>query len=453
MRALHRARALPAPRTVLLAAALLILPLSFAEAGAEAPEWGGELKAELRLPTGEDFSLPAPGLQHDLLRLDLHWQAQPSERLRVFVEGAVRAQGLSAAFSSLEDLSSLQDLAPLDFELVEAYADVYGFLLPKLDLRLGRQRIVWGTAEKVSVIDNVNPLDLSDPWDLGRRLASDALRLKAYLSLLTLEAVYLPHFRTALLPQDSSSLLSVPPGASSVSYAVLTPGDDPWANATLGLRLGTAIGGWDLAASFLYGRQSLPVATRVVGSLSGSDLVLDVDLSCPRQHVAGLEAAGELFGIGLWAETAFFWPDYTAVTDLTGVGGGLERKRAEWYAKWTAGLDYTFAKWLYANLQYVHGFYNENSRESLNDYLLLGLEWKLLRDRLRIGPLGVALEVDDPMDPAGTWGLALNPELAFYPVDAAQLTAGLRWFAGQPGTTFGGQKEAAELYFKAVFSF
>jgi hypothetical protein len=96
---------------------------------------------------------------------------------------------------------------------------------------------------------------------------------------------------------------------------------------------------------------------------------------------------------------------------------------------------------------------DENSRDSLNDYLLLGLEWKLLRGRLKVGPLGVALEVDDPADPAGTWGLVLSPELNFFPVDAAQLTAGQRWFAGEPGTTFGGQKEAAELHFKAVFSF
>jgi hypothetical protein len=453
MRKLHPAGALSALLTVFLAAAFWNAAPA---AEAESLEWGGELNGELRLPAGEDFAFPDPGFEHDLLRLDLHVRIQPSERLRFYVEGAVQARGLPEAPGTsdpLGDLASLPELAPLSFELVEAYADVYGLLLPQLDLRLGRQRIVWGAAEKVSVIDNVNPLDLSDPWDLGRRLASDALRLKAYLSVLTVEAVYLPYFRPALLPEDSSALVNEPAGASSVSYTVRTPGDDPRGNTTLGLRLGTSIGGWDLAASYLYGRQSLPVATQVVGSLSGSDLMVEVDLSYPRQHVAGLEAAGELFGIGLWAEAALFWPDYTTVTDMTAVLGGLEEERAEWYAKWTAGLDYTFAKGLYANLQYVHGFYQENSRDSLNDYLLLGLEWKLLHDMLKIGPLGVALEVDDLRDPAGTWGLVLNPELNFYPMDAVQLTAGLRWFAGEPGTTFGGQKDAAELYFKAAFSY
>jgi len=65
----------------------------------------------------------------------------------------------------------------------------------------------------------------------------------------------------------------------------------------------------------------------------------------------------------------------------------------------------------------------------------------------------VAWEVDDPGDVAGSWGLALNPELSVCPVDAAQLTVGLRWLTGEQGTAFGGQKDDGEVYLKAVFSF
>jgi hypothetical protein len=435
-------------RAGLLAAILIAILLTAGLATwAQGLEWGGELRGELALPAGEDFRFAEGGIDSGLLRLDLHLKAQPSQRLHLYAEAALEAQGLPGELSSPAKLSSLQDLAPIGFELVEAYADVYGFLLPQLDLRAGRQRIVWGTAEGVSVIDNVNPLNLSDPWDYGRRLASDAVKLKAYVSVLTLEVVYVPYFRPALLPADSSSLLSAPPGATKVDYAILTPGDNLWGNATLGARLATAVGGWDITASYLYGRQSLPAATSVTVN---ADLSADVRLSYPRQHVAGLEVAGELFGIGVWGEAALFWPDYTVVIDTTAVGGGLEETEAEWYAKWALGLDYTFAKGIYVNFQYVHGFYNENDRNALNDYLLLGLEWKLLRDRLKIGPLGLALEVDDL---AGSWGLALNPELSLYPVDAVQLTVGLRWLTGEQGTSFGSQEKESELYLKAVFSF
>ena len=438
----------------LLAAGALIAVLLAAgpAAGAQGLEWGGELRGELRLPAGEDFHFAEGDIASGLLRLDLHLEAQPSERLRLFAEAALKAQGLPGTLASLDDLASLEVLAPIDFELVEAYADVHGFLLPQLDLRLGRQRIVWGTAERVSVVDNVNPLNLEDPWDYGQRLASDAVKLKAYFSVLTLEAVYVPYFTPALLPADASSAVSMPDGlpAAPLSFTFDTPGDGLWQNTTLGARLAATVGGWDLAASYLYGRQSLPTAAKVTVL---PDPALEVELGYPRQHVAGLDVAGELFGFGVWGEAALFWPDYVLVTDTSAVGGGLEPTRAEGYAKWALGLDYTFTGGPYANLQYVHGFYNENSSEALNDYLLLGLEWKLLRDRLTIGPLGVALEVDDLADIAGSWGLALNPELSFSPVDAARLTVGVRWLTGAADTAFGGQKDEAELYLKAAFSF
>jgi hypothetical protein len=427
---------------LLLTAALLAVGTA---AGAQGLEWSGELRGELSLPAGED------GLDDGLLRLDLSLEAGVSERLRLFAEGAVEARGLPGSLATLDDLASPAALGPIGFELVEAYADVYGFLLPQLDLRVGRQRIVWGPAERVSVIDNVDPLDLSDPWDFGRRLASDAVRLKAYVSVLTLEAVYVPYFRPALLPADGPSAVSLPAGlpASPLALSVAAPGNGLGENATAGARLSAKLGGWDLAASYLYGRASLPAATQVTVLAP----IVEVELSYARQHVAGLDAAGELFGVGIWGEAACYWPDYAVVTDTTAVGGGVAEERAEGYAKWVLGLDYTFGGGLYANLQYVHGFYNENGRDALNDYLLLGLEWKLLGDRLKIGPLAVAWEVDDLGDVAGSWGLALVPEVSFCPVDAVQFTVGLRWLAGKEGTAFGTQEDAGELYFRAVFSF
>ena len=138
---------------------------------AEGLEWGGELRAELSLPAGEDFRFAEGAVDSGLLRLGLSLEAKPSERFGLYAEAALKAQGLPGSLASLDDLASLESLAPLGFELVEAYADVYGFLFPQLDLRVGRQRIVWGTAERVSVVDNVNPLNLEDPWDFGRRLA------------------------------------------------------------------------------------------------------------------------------------------------------------------------------------------------------------------------------------------------------------------------------------------
>lgn len=65
-------------------------------------------------------------------------------------------------------------------EVREAKIEVYDFLIPKLDVSFGRQRIKWGTADKVNPIDNLNPHDLEDIWDFGRHKPSDALVLKYF---------------------------------------------------------------------------------------------------------------------------------------------------------------------------------------------------------------------------------------------------------------------------------
>jgi hypothetical protein len=181
---------------------------------------------------------------------------------------------------------------------------------------------------------------------------------------------------------------------------------------------------------------------------------LAVTLEHPRQHVAGFDASGELWGIGLWGEAAAFFPVYTVVTDMRAIGGALTETAAEPYEKAVVGLEYTFPGDLYVNLQYAHGFFHESTPEGLNGYLLLGVQWTLPGGIFVIGPVGVALEVDDVAHVADTWALVLNPEIALHPMDNAEFAAGVRWIAGNDATTFGRQKGTGNaLYARAVFRF
>ena len=117
------------------------------------------------------------------------------------------------------------------------------------------------------------------------------------------------------------------------------------------------------------------------------------------------------------------------------------------------GLDYTFPDGPYLNLQAAHGLFAENRREALNDYLLLALEWKVLRDRLKLGPLGVVLELDDLERPGESWAIALSPELSLHPADGVELALGLHWVEGREGTTLGARRADRELYLRGRFSF
>jgi hypothetical protein len=360
---------------------------------------------------------------------------------------------------SLAELSDPEANGPLSLRLREAYADLYGFPLAWADLRVGRQRLAWGSAERVSVLDVLDRDDLEDRWDFGRHLASDALRLTAYFGQHSLQAVYVPVFRPALLPAGGSFLPNLEGAAlldPAPTVSFLVPGDDPAANASAGLRLQLYLLGWDVALSYALAREDFPVITRLV--LAGP-ADLQVDLAYPRFHLAGLEAAGELFGLGVWGELAAYFPERGNVVDLDevdfiAVGGGQPAgEEARPCLKAVAGMDYTFPGGLYVSLQYAYGMAYETVAGSQEHYLLLGAEWRLLHDRLKLGPLGLALEVEDPADLAGTWGVLLNPELSVYPADNVELTAGARWLEGRAGTRFGQEEDGSEVYLRGKFSF
>jgi hypothetical protein len=429
---------------------------------APALDWGGTLQADACLPAGGDFTFPSGAFDPLGLSLELHGEAQPSETLRLYADAAIIADGLPVTFAGLADLSSFGALHPVEARLLEAYVDLYDVLIHRLDIRIGRQRIAWGPAERVGVVDLVDPGNFEDPWTYGERLASDAMKVTWRTGALKLEAVYVPVFRAALLPADPSALLSGSPVdlGPLVLHAVTTTPVSPAATiaaqATLAARASIAIGGVDLAATYAYGRQGLPVVTGITGTfpVAPPDVDLAVTVEFPRQHAIGLDASTELLGIGVWAEAAVFLPDYTVVTDMTAIGGTLTEAEAEPYLKAVVGLEYTFPGSVYANLQWAHGFLHESTADGLNDYLLLGLQWDLPGGAVTIGPIGAALEVDDLGNFADSWALVLNPEIALRPMDNAELVVGARWIAGEPSTSFGSQKAAGNaVYTRATFSF
>ena len=430
---------------------LLIFAALPAPATAGELEAGGELLAELRLAAGEDFTFAGGDFSRRELRLDIFAVSRPGENSRLFFQGWIRSLGFPETPAGLEELSSPEVPPDLSFELKEAYADLYGFLLPSLDLRVGRQRIAWGQADKVGIVDNLNPDDLEDRWDFGRHLCSDALKLTWYGSTVTVQGVYIPYFTPARLPGESTLLSALPPG-SSLSFTPL-PENDFVAGMSAGIRVSAFAGGWDIACGYLWGRDDQFTVTRTLATGLPSP-PLELTGAYLRQQVLSLDLAGELAGLGLWAEAALFQPEEkNLVTDLTAVSGPLTTETTRPYFKALAGLDYTFPGGVYVNLQLLHGLFSENSRESLQNYVLAGVERPLAGGRVKLGPLGLALEIDDLRNPGQTWALIVNPELSFFPADGAAIVLGARYIEGRTGTRFGLESDAGELYLRCGFSF
>ena len=396
------------------------------------------------LTDGRFTTAADPQVSYQEYRLNLAADARPSDQASFHAEAWLMTSGISSNVTTSSDLFNLQNVVPLTVDLREAYFELKGFIFENMDLKVGRQRIAWGTADRLNPTDNVNPYDLRDPWDFGRHLGSDGAQLSVYAGGLQLTGLVVATFRPAVLPQGAWAMAMAPAatgvpagitvGSSTVN--VVLPDASLQESLTAGLRVKGNLLGWDLSASYLYGRQSLPVYSINVTMTSPATANVSTDLVYPREHVLGADLAGSILGVGVWGEASVsLLEKVTQVTDLTALGMGTQTSTvldSAPYVKFTAGADYTFPGDVYLNLQYIHGLFNEAGAAALQDYFAVGFEWKLLDGKLTLSPLSGMVEIKDWSDLAGSSALIASPSFTVRPMDNAEIVIGLHWVQGGP---------------------
>ena len=398
-------------------------------------------------------------------RLDLQLEANPSENTHFYSEFWFRTIGNSKIQKS-SDLSDNETIAFSNLYLKEAYLDIYGFLLKDLDIRLGRQRITWGTADKLNPTDNLNSYDLEDMWDFGRHLSSDGLKATYYLGDYELSAVYIPKFAPAVLPGGEwatalSPSFDLPDGLMLRNYSdkIIMPENNLKENSIIGTKFSGIFFNYDLSTSYVYGIDDLPLINKA--KFSPVDAFGTIDISAemiyPKMQIVGFDLAGALGNIGIWAESAIYFPEKIMLsTDLSELGMGIQESIAlddEPYIKYVFGGDYTFTNGIYVNAQYLHGFIHERGNDNLDDYLMFGLEKKCFEDKIKIMPLNGGLEIKDFDDFKENYAVIFMPEITYYPYDNIELLLGAHIIYGTESSTFGKMNDSDDIYVKAKVSF
>ncbi|MCA9695256.1 MAG: hypothetical protein KC636_37095, partial [Myxococcales bacterium] len=364
-------------------------------------------------------------------RVEAYVTYKPNEHIELVggLEGVF--MGVAQA-QELNDLATRQMLTPFHFESDAAYLGIYD-LLPGLDLKLGRQIVVWGTADKFNPTNNLNPDDLEDrplfTEPIANQMAVLEYRHPKLGDKLFLQGVYIPLFYPALLPPSAAAALKSP--FAPVPYATLEDRDklrylqDVWlrdndrfvpavygnldvpstvgANAQFAFKIGSSLGPVDFSASYYYGRHDIPFPVEVVSSqlapfdeepVDGHWVQSDVRLIYPRMQVVGLDFAATLpflDDLGLWGEAGLFIPEpndlrielpipvdvtpspvdelANPVNEVTGPA-----IRSTPFVKATVGLDYTIGKHVYVQAQYLRGFIDEFGVDHINNYLVGGTD-------------------------------------------------------------------------------
>jgi len=430
----------------------IILFITSADAG---PEIGGSLETDNRWrPSGDDgytWNETQLGLKLDMRSSDVVFHS----------ESLIRYSGFPDVKTST-GLRESDHIQPWRFEMYEAYIDLYGLMFDNLDLRIGKQRIAWGTADKLNVVDNLNPDDFEDILDFGRKIPTMSLRLDYYPGDFTITGVMVPVFtpaRSLSSSWEAPISFPLPPELTlrTLDDEIILPENRPQDSATLGLRINKTLLGYDWSLSYVYGVDdwALPTTAEIIiiDTIGTTDVHLTLEY--PKQHIAGIDIAGTIGDIGVWAEGAVFFPEERIYTIVTSPSGPPQEQLAlddEPYFKYVLGGDYTFRNGTYLNAQYMHGFFTDRGADNLEDYFLVAIEKKFFHEELKLR-MAIASEIADFDDIENHSAYFGGPELTYYPVDNIEIILGGLLLEGDYSTQFGQFSRNDETYFKVKYSF
>jgi hypothetical protein len=406
-------------------------------------------------------------------RLTLKFDKKITGNSKFYSEIWLRNIGLPKLTTSSE-LYNKGIVDPYNLDIKEAYVQMFSFLTKNLDLKIGRQYITWGTADKLNPTSNLNPYDMEDILDFGRHRASDAINMNYYLSNdFSLQGVYIPFFQPANMPVGifSNALnpgMELPQGMvlKGVSDTLLMPRYSLGESSTAGFKFKGMVKGVDFSLSYVWGRDGLPLSTRntfiPVDTLGGINI--NSQLSFTRNHIIGADLSTSIAGMGFWAEAAAFIPenDVIMTNDLSAfypmspvpvTQDSILIKKTEPYIKYIIGGDYNFSDGSYINLQYMHGFFHEKGSENLNDYFFLQYEKKFFNEKLKIAPIGGAFIVTDWNNIKDNHAIVYMPQVSYKATDDVEITLSTVIFNGKGDNMFANLKDYNMFMFKLKYSF
>jgi len=389
-------------------------------------------------------------------------KAQPSDQVTAFGDIELR----NTNFTQVEFVGDLWDRAmvdPVSWRINEAYVALYGFLLDSdaaiLDLRVGKQKIAWGEADGFCPTNNFDPYNLENPLEFEDRLGNVALKATLTVGdeLFIVEGVVAPRFLPAVLPVDLflgddpfSSPLMPPLGPDQLNLGgmdLVLPENNfirafapPWDldNIMSGVRVKWAMLGFDWSLSYFRGRENIPAPAATFGKIGSTReegcpeegvsclIVTDVSLKYPRIDVIGFDFRGGLGDVGVWGELGVFFPRKMdlgiSVDGFPGPTPEFAIIEEDPFAKWTLGAEYTFKGGWFFNLQWVHGFFTEQTGHALHDYLFLVFRKTFLNDKLKI-ELSLGGELDTTRGRNAVGGL-FSALLSYKPFDGAEVVLG-----------------------------
>lgn len=339
--------------------------------------------------------------------------------------------------------------------LWELYLNLYSFIFENLDIKVGKQRISWGTADRLNPTDILNPYDLQNPFDFGKKMPSEAIVFDLYLPKeFTLEGVFLPKFIPPFLPEGEFPVSGFSQ-FSGTKDTIIYPSSK---NPMFAVKIYGKFLKFNSSLSYFYGFDNFPIfkGIKMTIDTAKNDTIIKGIYFFPRIHMIGFDFAGEIKSVGIWGEIGYFTPRDTVIINIPYPIPQEDTILSKSYIKSTFGLDYTFKNGIYINFQWNHGFfferYNPSIPYSIHDYFVSKVEKKFLREKLKIGIAGI-YEIANWDFPKDNFGYSIIPEIIYKFHDNIEINLGTMSFHGKGQSLLSFWKNFDQFYLNLKVSF
>ena len=220
----------------------------------------------------------------------------------------------------------------------ELYADMY---MGNLDVRLGKQFVVWGVLEGVRITDEINPMDFRElilPDLLDYRIPLWMAKLDYYRSEASYQFLWIPdiRFHKPAPPGSEWELLQEVPGTRY-------PQSFNYKNSEFGYKVNTNLWDTELAFSYFYTWDDFPVIFR--HALLDQSIDPQFFPTYTRLSMYGATFVKQLSSYILKGELAYVTGKYFAVANADENHDGWLDKNGEFkrdHLRWGLGMDFNW---------------------------------------------------------------------------------------------------------------
>ena len=339
----------------------------------------------------------------------------------------------------------------LNFRLREIYLDLY---FNSLDIRVGKQQIVWGRADGVFITDIVSPLNLTEfllPDFDEIRIGVYAAKIDYYFGNSTIEFVLKPIYAGNILPAPGSIWYKPPeiPAPATFDYSkdkINASLDN--SEVYLKYSMTSSFIDFDLMAAYtwdatpnMYIEKEFTVDT-TTGSPILSGLLITPEIN--RLTTAGGSFTSTIKSFVVRGEAAYYNGKYFQTSDPM-ADGALSQND---YLHYVVGLDYGIGH-LKLSTQFIQKYimdYNDFiDEEEFSNTMTFLARYDAVRETLHLELFSyIGLNYGDAL---------IRPKVTYDFSDSFSLLLGSNIFVGDERGMFGRYDDNSAIYFKIKYNF